>query len=78
VQDEIAFLVRALSRADSGAFLQDVVSDAVENYRFFVFPVSHLYRCTLVTYAAPVALRFIKPHSRATTIANKKFFLHHR
>jgi hypothetical protein len=31
VEDEIAFLVRALSRADSGAFLQDVVSDAVEN-----------------------------------------------
>jgi hypothetical protein len=31
VEDEIALLVRALSRADSGAFLHDVVSDAFEN-----------------------------------------------
>lgn len=30
-QGEIAFLVRALMRLDSGAFLHDVVSDAVEN-----------------------------------------------
>ena len=30
-QDEIAFLVRARKRADSGAFLPDVVNDAAEN-----------------------------------------------
>lgn len=77
MQDEIAFLVRALKRADSnGAFLKDVVSDSVENQRVFVFPVSHLDRRTLITLAAPVALRDIKARSCATTIANKKFFLH--
>ena len=78
MQDEIPFLVRALKRANRGAFQHDVVNDSIENQRFFVFPISHLHRGPLVTHAAPVALRFIKPHSRAATIANKKFFLHHR
>jgi hypothetical protein len=31
VQDEIAFLVRALKRANSGAFLHGVVNEFVEN-----------------------------------------------
>jgi hypothetical protein len=31
VQDEIAFLVRALKRADRGTFQHDVVSDSIEN-----------------------------------------------
>jgi hypothetical protein len=38
--------------------------------------VSHLHRCTLVTHAAPVALRAIKPRSCAATITNKNFLLH--
>jgi hypothetical protein len=31
VQGEIAFMVRALKRADRGAFLHDVLNDFVEN-----------------------------------------------
>jgi hypothetical protein len=38
--------------------------------------VSHLYRCTLVTHAAPVALPAIQPRSCAATITNKNFLLH--
>jgi hypothetical protein len=31
VQGEIAFVVRALKRADRGAFQHDVVNDSIEN-----------------------------------------------
>ena len=38
--------------------------------------MSHLHRRTLVTHAAPVALRAIQPRSCAATITNKNFLLH--
>jgi hypothetical protein len=76
VQSEIAFVIAALKRLDRCAFQHDFIPDSIENYRFFVSAVSHLHRRTLVTHAAPVALRVIKPRSCATTIANKQFLLH--
>jgi hypothetical protein len=77
VQGKIAFVIRALKRLNGGAFPHDnLVSDPIENNRFLVFAVSHLHRRSLITRAAPVALRVIKPRSCATTVANKKFFLH--
>ena len=79
MESEIAFVIGALKRLNGGAFPNDdVVSHPIENNRFFMFPVSHLDRRSLGTYVTPMALRVIKPRSCATTVANKKFFLHNR
>ena len=71
-------MIGALKRLNGGAFPpdDDVVNNAIANYRFFVSAVSHLHWRTLITHATPVTLRVIQPRSGATAIANKKFFNH--